>query len=327
MGVLLVAEQADTNWLLSSAAQSAAALVAIIGGFLVSRLVTLSSERAGLTRRLHEVEDELRRREEALVDFDERAAKRAAELAVWDSKDRLVTSSGQLDGETLLSHLDPDDYDVDREHLIARLDAAADAVQRAFGYLRRREDTQTWPENWAAAKRALRAELPDEDPDLLELVYKEAAARKASREEKKRRAEEARRAGGVKGGGALAALSSPWRQPFSFVAPPVQPLSPGAFRKPSREELQHARDEAEAELRLVQTALARVAIPPDLGIGFAVLAYFAAAGIAYPVVLMSLGQMTLGPWWRGSVVFAFLSGLVGLMAYLGWVVRRTTRRE
>lgn len=45
----------DPNWLLSTEAQSAAALVAIIGGFLVSRLVSLSSEREGLRRRRREV--------------------------------------------------------------------------------------------------------------------------------------------------------------------------------------------------------------------------------------------------------------------------------
>ena len=45
----------DPNWLLATMAQSAAALVAIIGGFLVSRVITLSTERRGLDRRLREI--------------------------------------------------------------------------------------------------------------------------------------------------------------------------------------------------------------------------------------------------------------------------------
>jgi hypothetical protein len=40
----------DPNWLLSTTAQSAAALVAIVGGFLVSRVVGLQSTRDGLLR-------------------------------------------------------------------------------------------------------------------------------------------------------------------------------------------------------------------------------------------------------------------------------------
>lgn len=67
----------------------------------------------------------------------------------------------------------------------------------------------------------------------------------------------------------------------------------------------------------MRTALARVSSPPDLRAGLVVLTYFALAGIAYPVVLMSLGQQALGPWWRASVVSAFFTGLGGLMGYLG----------
>jgi hypothetical protein len=44
----VLAAAPDPNRLLSSLAQSAAALVAIIGGFLVSRLVSLSIDRARL---------------------------------------------------------------------------------------------------------------------------------------------------------------------------------------------------------------------------------------------------------------------------------------
>ena len=43
--------QSDPNWLLSSVAQSTAALVAIIGGLIASRLITLSGERGLLVER------------------------------------------------------------------------------------------------------------------------------------------------------------------------------------------------------------------------------------------------------------------------------------
>jgi hypothetical protein len=42
----------DEGSLLATLAQSSAAVVAIVGGFLVSRLVQLSSEREGLRRQL-----------------------------------------------------------------------------------------------------------------------------------------------------------------------------------------------------------------------------------------------------------------------------------
>lgn len=50
----------DEGSLLATLAQSSAAVVAIVGGFLVSRLVQLSSEREGLRRQLDRAHDELK---------------------------------------------------------------------------------------------------------------------------------------------------------------------------------------------------------------------------------------------------------------------------
>lgn len=44
--------ESDPNWLLSSTAQSAAALVAIVGGFLAGRLLALSADKSAAERRL-----------------------------------------------------------------------------------------------------------------------------------------------------------------------------------------------------------------------------------------------------------------------------------
>ena len=52
-------QPADVNWLLSAITQSAAALIAIVGGLLVSRYVSLHAEQQGARRRA----DDLRRRQ------------------------------------------------------------------------------------------------------------------------------------------------------------------------------------------------------------------------------------------------------------------------
>src|SRR5687768_16253085 len=49
----------DPASLLATLAQSSAAIVAIIGGFLVSRLVALSSEREGIKRQLQAAKERL----------------------------------------------------------------------------------------------------------------------------------------------------------------------------------------------------------------------------------------------------------------------------
>ena len=48
----------EPSWLLSTMAQSAAAIVAIVGGLLVSRVVALASEGEGLERRARELEQQ-----------------------------------------------------------------------------------------------------------------------------------------------------------------------------------------------------------------------------------------------------------------------------
>jgi len=45
----------EANWFLSACAQTSGAIVAVIGGFLVSRLVSLSAERSGQRSRLREI--------------------------------------------------------------------------------------------------------------------------------------------------------------------------------------------------------------------------------------------------------------------------------
>lgn len=69
----------DPNWLLATMAQSAAALVAIAGGFLVSRVVTLASERQGLERRARELEQQTQEQAERL-----RGAHRRRQAVSWE---------------------------------------------------------------------------------------------------------------------------------------------------------------------------------------------------------------------------------------------------
>jgi hypothetical protein len=70
---------ADPNWLLSSAAQSAAALVAIVGGFLAARVIAFNSDRDAAVRRSSITGRDLRAAEKL-----EETAK--AELDEWDQK-------------------------------------------------------------------------------------------------------------------------------------------------------------------------------------------------------------------------------------------------
>ena len=74
----------DPNWLYSTIAQSSAALVAIVGGFVLSRLLTLSAERNGSEMRLEEIGAELEPKQKELRLLRDRRLR-------WDVSDHLLT--------------------------------------------------------------------------------------------------------------------------------------------------------------------------------------------------------------------------------------------
>jgi len=113
----------DPNWLLSSTAQSAAALVAIIGGFLAARVLAFNSDKeatgrrlrstasalesaereeaaasAALTRFEEEQEAELKRREEEAV---EQSRGGGIPIGVWSGAASIISVSEQQEGRDL----------------------------------------------------------------------------------------------------------------------------------------------------------------------------------------------------------------------------------
>ena len=94
----------DQGSLLATLAQSSAAVVAIVGGFLVSRLVQLSSEREGLRRQLLRTQDELKHLEKA---YDEahgyRLTNSQHDFRGWILDDLIKADLATLDRDALLA--------------------------------------------------------------------------------------------------------------------------------------------------------------------------------------------------------------------------------
>ena len=90
----------DPEWLPSTIVQSSAALVAIIGGFLVSRLVAMTSEHGGLSQRLRELDGQILATSDHHRDLIERRIQ-------WDRADFMASaahsyfSEGNATRETL----------------------------------------------------------------------------------------------------------------------------------------------------------------------------------------------------------------------------------
>jgi len=90
--------QTDPNWLLSTVVQSTAAFVAIIAGFIISRLLALAAERDGLEARIRDIEVLLKINEQNLTPLQKR-------ILDWDARNflgsrdvfkKIIESEGQI---------------------------------------------------------------------------------------------------------------------------------------------------------------------------------------------------------------------------------------
>jgi len=87
----------DLNWLFSTIVQSAAALVAIVAGFIVSRLLALSAELSTIRSRLRDVDLQLKSKQEEYANIEDRILRRDARSFVGESLFDFVKSRGDLD--------------------------------------------------------------------------------------------------------------------------------------------------------------------------------------------------------------------------------------
>ncbi|WP_440969653.1 hypothetical protein ACSS6N_15105 [Peribacillus frigoritolerans] len=93
----------DLNTLISTIIASTAGLVAIIGGFLVSRVISLSSEQTGIKRRIREINNDLHARKELVENIE-------AFLLDDDVQEFIKDIMKILNGDPLSEIIDDDEY-------------------------------------------------------------------------------------------------------------------------------------------------------------------------------------------------------------------------
>jgi hypothetical protein len=288
---------ADT--LLATLAQSSAAIVAIVGGFLVSRLVALSSERQGLRRMLREAQERL-----ALLDDDYQSA---YEYRLQNSKnkfydfviDDLISAEGQkldLDGlteeniprgstfEEMRSYADELD-----ERVVLAFKGVADTLRPGDDRLVSLEDL-----------RARGLSIAERDEDLYELVIAHVAKKMPRK-----------------------------RGAFGLIdIPSFGPLTPGWRHEIDARRLDESiRDELELigqitasrkEASRLHDELRALGKPVGVLSAIWVLGLLSVLGIVFPVVVLALQPMTLTLLMKSLLVGSFVVGLLGVLSYILW---------
>jgi hypothetical protein len=308
----------DPTPLLSTIASSSAGLVAIVGGLLVARFVTLDSEQQGAQRVLDDAEARL-------ATARQRAGKATGRVLRWDAWDFLSNRSvmeaineGVEDLAELRrrgdatrltdEELQPFLREVRGE--LARAHEVLEGVVPAYKHLETRL--------WHVFQRSTPS-LPEIGWDLAwEIAFEQIVDR--------REFESPRGKFGLGGPIDLPGRLPPIRLPTDTDWEAIR-----ARRRDdlvaNRERAEQQVEDLESEVQRLRQARDAVVRPQGLGWGLVILGYFAVVGVVVPILLMSRGPQDLTPR-MGTLLFAgFCSGLVALLGYMAVLALRLSRRH
>lgn len=294
----------DEGSLLATLAQSSAAVVAIVGGFLVSRLVQLSSEREGLRRQLGRAQDEL---EHVAVAYDEaheyRLANSQENFREWIVDDLIKADPATLDRDALLADNIPRGSSV--EELASYLDDLTEEVAQAktavMKYVRR-DDVDTLHLD-DLRERGL--QVPEAQEDLYGMILDWVAEQ------------------------------LPRSKTYGLsVIPPrlglgsiVNPVTRSAELRRLDESIRDEQDlrsrnsMLEGEIRRLKREIDLIGRPAGVTSAIVILAIYSVLGIVAPVVVMGLGLATLAAWLEWLLVALFVLGLSAVLAYIFWYAK------
>lgn len=296
--VALVAEP-DPNWLLSTTAQSTAALVAIVGGFLLSRVLALAAERNGLALREAQLGDEVKLAEETYR-FQQRRIDDSDRADFLDDAIDLLVD----DPAASIEDLDKDTYgDLHAGELAELFESIRARVKVAVEALKPHVPSS----GWLGSLGSLSESKPFNDVlPQLEITEDED----------------------------VELFSKVWRRlvPFSSIllAPPSPrfPVS-DPYNDWIRERDRALDDRARAvgQLEIVRTELAKVSAPTGIGRLTASLAFFLATGVVGPIAILVQQPTRLAQWQAWLTFVGFAIGLIVVAVAVGITVREAFPRH
>ncbi len=116
----------DYNWLSSATAQCSATIVAILGGFIASRLLTINSERKELGTKIADLDDEISYKEKRIAELERWLLEEDAKDFIRDKTDELVA---QISIENVYTAAESSGHDIEeyRQYWVNALKVAQTA--------------------------------------------------------------------------------------------------------------------------------------------------------------------------------------------------------
>jgi hypothetical protein len=301
----------DVNWFFSSCAQTAGAIVAIIGGFLVTRLVSIGAERKGILRSRASATQRLDHARQRESEAEQDLRKLEAHEYRASVRYRIVSGDRQYTADALLQRYtgtflsEPDLMRIQDE-----VREVAERARVAFGNL---GDNQIADLEFDVAAARLATPPSVQDRDVFTLVFVEL--RRAARH----RLQENRRLGFIP--------RPDWIETTTVSLP--ESIAQGNERSlvfqryaEAKLELDRARSELEAYGVQADSLDDWATLIP----AWLLLFYISAVGVGLPLALLPAGECATR--WRVPVLVLFLAGLAALLVYFfvlgmrGWWQRK-----
>lgn len=299
---------ADPNWLLSTRAQSTAAIVAIGGGFLVSRLVQLSSEKEGLRRRLESARDELKHAEKLFAAAHEYRLQNSREAFFDWVLDDLVTREEDFNPATLLDEYIPRGSPVEEmagylDEIIARVDAARMNV----GNYVRQDDTRDLTIEDLEQRGMI---VPQEDRVIYDSIESNVLDELPER---------------TYNAGAFGMITNP--MPFvrlpQIDSPAITTTELRRLDESIREEqdLLSRRSMLDAGIARLVAAIEQIGKPVGVTAAVSILGIYSVLGILAPVAVMAFLPLNIVTWLTWTLVSMFTAGLAMVVIYVYWYAK------
>ncbi|WP_314191924.1 hypothetical protein [uncultured Arthrobacter sp.] len=292
----------DPSTLLSALSQASAVLVAIIGGFLVSRLVAISSEREGIRRlveaaagRIGHIEADLKEARRTRLD---RAERYFYEVAVEKLLENPSLDLDALIQEHVARGTTEEEF---KPYAVSLRQRVQDAVAGIKANLRKGDTTALKLED--LVKRGLA--IQDADRDLYEQAFKYQRARLPSPS-------------------AYAMLRADSLHDYSSLAAALRPDWANAADLRRQDEEIRAEADLKTQLRAavaerdrLNEELARVGKPEGVAAAMWMLGVLS-LGILIPLVMMAFEPKGLDVVPKIVLLGSFVLGLVAILWYVGW---------
>ena len=297
----------DPNWLYSTIAQSSAAIVAIIGGFITASVLSLSAEKRSLInqKRDKEARLELLKNEKAALsqeldaekskDFFASVTKKIIDLGKLPSFKELITENPEAQS------LNQDILRKDYEIFASKLVQAKDFIVNNSSKITLKSGEFA---DWVQTNNF---DISQYDSDILESIYNKVQDQKRD---------------------SLSALEQALLPPtlLRMRMPYITPVITQQEWQKTRQVIKADMSEMaflENDIKALDFRISKFSYPPNLGWGIGVLGFLAVFGILLPVIIIS-GEAFF-TWAKLLTVITFLLGLVGVFAYIVFQIRTLKR--